>query len=103
MDPRDDQDNQREIALKGEKARQFLDNPLWKQQWADFEAFIFEQFTKTESRDVELLAHWKRMHVAGLQVKACFERSIAEGRFAESSLAFTENQSRFQKLKAILK
>lgn len=103
MDAKEDFDNQRDAAIKGEKARHFLENPIWIQAWDDFEAFIFDQFRKTESRDTELLAHWKRMHVAGLQVKACFERTIADGKFAAHDLEFKEQQSRWQKLKAAIK
>lgn len=96
----DDAQKQREIAFAGEKARQFLENPLWALNYQAFEDFIWEQIKKTESRDAELLQHWKRMHVAGQQFKAWFEHTVADGKFATKDLEFKEQQSRWQKLKA---
>lgn len=87
-------------VARGEKARAILESPVWQEAWADFEAFIFEQFRKTESRDMETLAHWKRMHVSGLQLKAFFERTLADGKFAAKELE--EKLTRFQRLKRVL-
>lgn len=93
----DDSAKQRELLARGDKARAILESELWLDAWKDFEGFIFEQFTKTESRNVELLAHWKRMHVCGLQLRTFFESAIKDGKFAASNIEFEEQENRFKK------
>ena len=99
----EDEQKQRLARDRGEKARAILESPAWSDAWEDFERFIFEQFRKTESRDVELLAHWKRMHVCGIQLKAFFERTMADGEFAAKALEFQEKRSKLSRVVTALR
>lgn len=99
----DDATKQRELLARGDKARAIVESELWQDAWKDFEGFIFEQFTKTESRNVELLAHWKRMHVCGLQLRKFFEGAMIDGKFAASNIEFEEQQSRLHKVAKLFK
>lgn len=98
----DDDQKQRKIWAKGEKATAILESEIWQECWVDFEAFIFDQFKNTESTDKDRLAHWKRIHVAGLAFKTFFERTVADGAFAAKALEFNEKRGLLQRVKSAI-
>lgn len=78
--------NDEEQALRGERARELLDNPLWAESFGVIEQELIEQWKKSPARDAEgrekLWLTLRLLH----QLRGRLESVVDTGKAAQASI-----------------
>jgi hypothetical protein len=88
----------REQVLRGEKAQAILESPLWLECWDLYEQRLMQEFQNCRTDDVSRMQQIKMLHLAGKAAKSHLEAVMADGKFAEKNIEFTERESRLKRL-----
>lgn len=85
-----------EAQLRGEKARQILESPLWQEAWKVYEERILQEFRECKSDDTARLTQLKALHLAGTAAQKHLEAIVTDGKIAAQAL--TQERSRISRL-----